>query len=643
MRRSGPLACLLGGLFVLSASAGEVRYVGSPYLLPMVSKGALPPVGDRLPSVPSVAAFDRADQVFGRHGGTLNTLMARPKDVRLMVVYGYARLVRYTHTLDLAPDILRKVDVAQGRIFTLHLRRGHKWSDGAPFTAEDFRYYWEDIANHPILSPTGPPEVMRVDGALADFEILNAYTVRYSWPKPNPEFLPALASARPPFIYRPAHYLKRFHAGYFDETALNELAREKAAASWAALHNRRDNPYKNDNPDMPTLQPWLNTTKPPSDRFVFVRNPYFHRIDPAGRQLPYIDRVVMDVVDNKIVPAKTGTGGSDLQARYLRFDNFTFLRKNGKRGAFAVHLWRIGKGAQMALYPNLNVKDPGWRALLRDARFRRALSLAVHRREINRVMYYGQAIESQNTVLPESPLHKKSYQNAWAAFDLAAANLLLDEIGLTERGDRGVRLMPDGRPLEIVVETAGESTEESDVLQLIHDSWLKAGVKLHIKPSHRDVLRNRIYAGETVMALSSGLENGLATADSSPSDLAPVHQTHYQWPLWGQFAETGGQEGAPPDTPEAIKLLEWLEAWNTAETRRERAAIWHRMLAIHADQVFTIGLIAGALQPVVARKTLRNVPERGLYNWNPGAHFGIYEADTFWFDEPEQAAEGKGR
>ena len=643
MRSIGPLACLLAALVVLPAAAKETRYIGSPYLLPMVSKGVLPPVGERLPEDPSVAAFARAGQVFGRHGGTLNTLMARPKDVRLMVVYGYARLVRYTHTLELTPDILRKVDVKQGRIFTLHLRRGHKWSDGAPFTAEDFRYYWEDIANHPMLAPTGPPEVMRVDGTLPDFEILDAHTVRYSWPKPNPEFLPALASARPPFIYRPAHYLKRFHAGYFDEIALNKLAKEKAAASWAALHNRQDNPYKNDNPDMPTLQPWLNTTKPPSDRFVFVRNPYFHRVDPAGRQLPYIDRVVMDVVDNKIVPAKTGTGGSDLQARYLRFDNFTFLRKNGKRAGFAVHLWRIGKGAHMALYPNLNVKDPGWRTLLRDVRFRRALSLAVHRREINRVMYYGQAIESQNTVLPESPLHKKSYQNAWAAFDLAAANLLLDEIGLTERDDRDIRLMPDGRPIEIVVETAGENTEESDVLQLVHDSWLKAGVKLHIKPSHRDVLRNRIYAGETVMALSSGLENGLATADSSPSDLAPVHQTHYQWPLWGQFAETGGQDGAPPDTPEAIKLLEWLEAWNTAETRRQQAAIWHRMLAMHADQVFTIGLIAGTLQPVVVHKTLRNVPERGLYNWNPGAHFGIYEVDTFWFDEPEQVTEGKRR
>lgn len=349
----------------------------------------------------------------------------------------------------------------------------------------------------------------------------------------------------------------------------------------------------------------------------------------------------MDVVDKKIVPAKTGTGGSDLQARYLRFDNFTFLRKNGKRLDFNVNLWRIGKGAHMALYPNLNVKDPGWRALLRDVRFRRALSLAVHRREINRVMYFGQAIEGQNTVLPSSPLFDPAYQKAWADFDLDQANTLLDEMGLTNRNDRGIRKMPDGRPIEIVVETAGESTEESDVLQLVHDSWLRAGIKLHIKPSHRDVLRNRIYAGQTVMSLSSGLENGLATPESSPRELAPTRQRQYQWPQWGQFTETAGQAGASPDMPVAWKLLDLLGEWRNATTRRGRALVWRKMLSIYTDQVFTIGLIAGTLQPVVVSKRLRNVPEHGLYTWNPGAHFGIYEPDTFWFVPPEQVTEDR--
>ena len=637
------LLCLLliAGAGAAFAGAAGVRYIDSPALFKEVEAGRLPPVAERIPDEPSVAPFARADQRIGRHGGTLRMLMARPKDVRLMVVYGYARLVRYNHRLDLVPDILRKVDVEDGRIFTLHLRRGHKWSDGVPFTTEDFRYYWEDVANDSTLSPTGPPDVLRAGGALPRFEVIDDYTVRFHWDTPNPGFLPALARARPPFIYRPAHYLKRFHARYFDREALNRMAKSQGSRNWAALHNKLDNPYKNDNPNLPSLQPWINTTKGPSERFVFRRNPFFHRVDPQGRQLPYIDRVVMSIVDSKIVPAKTGTGESDLQARYLRFDNFTFLRKNAKQSGFAVHLWRIGKGAHMALYPNFNVKDPVWRKLLRDARFRRALSLAVHRREINRVLYYGQAVESQNTVLPGSPLHRPAYQKAWAAFDLGAANALLDELGLTQRNARNIRLLPDGRPLEIIVETAGESSEQADVLQLVHDSWLKAGIKLHIKPSHRDVVRNRIYAGETVMSLFSGLENGLPTPDSSPIELAPMRQTQYQWPLWGQFMETGGKAGEMPDTPEALKLRALLADWQKAKTRARRAEIWHEMLALHADQIFTIGLIAGTLQPVVVGEKLQNVPVRALYNWNPGAQFGIYEPDTFWFEAPEQVTEDR--
>jgi peptide/nickel transport system substrate-binding protein len=201
--------------------------------------------------------------------------------------------------------------------------------------------------------------------------------------------------------------------------------------------------------------------------------------------------------------------------------------------------------------------------------------------------------------------------------------------------------LPDGRPAAIIVETTGESSEEADVLQLVHDSWQQAGIKLLIKPSHRDVVRNRIYAGKTVMALFPGLENGIATADTSPQELAPVHQTQYQWPQWGQYAETDGKAGVPPDMPEAQRLLSLLDAWSNATTRAQRTRIWSEMLAIHADQLFTIGLISGTMQPVVANTRLRNVPENGLYNWDPGAHFGIYEPDTFWLDTPEQLTEGR--
>jgi peptide/nickel transport system substrate-binding protein len=382
--------------------------------------------------------------------------------------------------------------------------------------------------------------------------------------------------------------------------------------------------------DLPSLQPWVNSTKPPSYRYLFKRNPYFHRVDPKGQQLPYIDEAVVQMAGSGIIPAKTGAGETDLQARYLRFDNYTFLKEAEKRQDIKVRLWRTARGSRRALFPNMNLKDKVFAKLFRDVRFRRALSLAIDREEINQVIFSGLAIVGNNTLLPGSPLFKEEYRSSWAAFDLDGANRLLDEIGLTERNGADTRLMSDGRPLDIIIETAGESTEEADMLELIRESWSKAGIKLYIKPFQREPFRRRIYAGEAQMSIAPGLENGLANATMSPVELAPVRQEYFQWPKWGQFFETKGNKGEPPGMAEAIELTDLYRAWSKAPTPQERERIWHRMLEIHAEGVFSIGLVAGVPQPIVTDVKLRNLPEEGLYNWDPGAFFGIYHPDTIW-------------
>lgn len=625
------IAATLGLAVLSSARADALTLVEPPVLAEKVKSGALPTVAKRAPEEPLIVRGRRDDWRTGRHGGTLTLLMARAKDIRMMVVYGYARLVGFTKDYELVPDILKKLDVEEGRRFTLHLRKGHRWSDGHPFTAEDFRYYWEDIANNRQLSPVGPPRALLVNGEKPVFEILNETTVRYTWPWPNPDFLPALAGPRPLYLYRPSHYLKRLHKRYADPKKLKKLVANSGRRNWAALHNRKDNQYKNDNPKLPTLQPWVTRTKPPAQRFVFNRNPYFHRVDENRLQLPYIDQVVINVAASQIIPGKTGAGESDLQARYINFSDYTFLKGGEKRHGYGVNLWKTARGAHFALYPNLNVNDPVWRKLFRDAQFRRALSLAINRREINKVVYFGLTLEGNNTVLPDSALYKPHYRTEWAAFDLKKANALLDKLGLDKRDNNGIRLLPDGRPMEIIVETAGEDTEQTDVLELIHDTWRSAGIKLFTRPSQREVFRNRIFTGETMMSVWSGLLNALPTPNISPEELAPTSQQQLQWPKWGQYFQSGGAVGEVPALPEAAELLGLYGDWRKSVTREQREKIWHRMLEIHTDQVFTIGVVAAVPQPVVVNRKLRNVPREGVYNWSPGAHFGIYRPDTFWF------------
>jgi peptide/nickel transport system substrate-binding protein len=609
----------------------------TPTLRDDVTSGKLPKIEERLPIEPSVADLE----TIGTPGGELRMLMSGPKDTRMMVVYGYARLIGYTPSLVLAPDILKSIDVEEGRIFTLYLRRGHKWSDGQPFTSEDFRYWFEDMAQNRHLSPSGLPVSMLPQGEGPQFEILDETSLRYSWRYPNPLFLPDLAGPSPLFIYRPAHYLKQFHQKYAEPEKLDALVKDANQRNWAALHNKLDTMYRDDNPDLPSLEPWILKTKPPSDRFIFERNPYYYRVDQTGQQLPYIDRVILSIADSKIIPAKTGAGESDLQARYLRFDNYTFLKASEQRNDFKVRLWRTGPGSQLALYPNLNVNDEVWRGLFHDLRFRCALSLAIDRHEINQVIYFGLAIEGQNTVLPQSPLFEPGYRSAWAKYDVAEANHLLDLIGLTKRASDGTRQLPDGRSIEIIVENSGESTEQSDVLELIRDSWRRVGIKLFAKPSQLTLFRRRVFSGETLMSIDKGIENGLATAAMAPGEFAPTSQQQLEWPKWGQYYETKGTAGEAPDLPSAIRLKELYEEWLVATSEEEHGRVWHEMLQIWAKEVFSIGTVAGVLQPVVVDAKLRNVPEEGIYNWDPGAYFGIYKPDGFWFEfskTPAQSA-----
>ncbi|MEM6496214.1 MAG: ABC transporter substrate-binding protein, partial [Pseudomonadota bacterium] len=556
------------------------HYKETPLLKSIVRAGKMPPVEERLPLTPKVIDLKAQGRSVGRHGGRIRMLMGRSKDVRMMAYYGYSRLVAYNQKFEFEADILRSFDVREGREFTFHLRPGHKWSDGHPFTAEDFRFYWEDIANNKKLSRGGPHRFLLVDDQPPKFEVLDKYTIRYTWHAPNPNFLAGLAGTRALYIFAPAHYLKKLHKRYADPKKLKK--------KWAKNFKKKSRQYQPSNPKLPTLEAWMNQTKPPSTLLVFARNPFFHRIDTIGQQLPYADSVTVAIGSRSLVPAKTGSGDSDLQGRYIRFDDYTFLKAAEKQKKIKVKLWRRGVGSAMAIYPNMNANDEVWRKMFQDVRVRRALSLAINRPEINKAVYYGLAKESANTVVAESPLYRKEYSDAYARFDLEEANRLLDQTGLAKRDRSGVRLLPDGRRAELILETPGESTEQTDVLGLIKDSWAKIGILMYPRPTHRDLFRNRVYAGDTIIAAWAGYNNAIPTADMSPLDFAPTSKQHYQWPKWGDYYWTKGKAGMAPKIPEVKELVSLLQKWQKASSTEERSEIWHRMLKIHAEQVFSI-------------------------------------------------------
>jgi peptide/nickel transport system substrate-binding protein len=620
--RSLVLAAALGFL-ALPAAAQDFK--DAPFFADQLKEKKLPPLAERLPKVPIVV------DAAGQYGGDMITLVPRPRDIRYISTFTYTRLVGYDRNLQLQPDLLEKFENEDDRVFTFTLRPGHRWSDGSPFTTEDFRYYWEDVAQNADLSPAGPPEFMMVDGKPPRFEILDERTLRYTWDRPNPRFLPQLAGALDPGIYRASAYLKQFHAKYADKAALDEKAKQQKLKSWAALHNRVDDMKEQTNPALPTLMPWRVITAAPANRFIYERNPYYHRIDRQGQQLPYVDRLIMDVSASGLFAAKANAGELDLLFRGLSMSDIPVLKEGEKAKGYSTLLWPYARGTELALYPNLNTVDPVWRQLNRDIRFRRALSLGIDRKTLNNALLFGLGTEGNNTIVAQSPLFSQELRTTNADYNPGEASRLLDEVGLTKRNGAGIRLLPDGRELEIIVETDGESSLVVDGLTLIGEFWREIGIKLFVKPQDRTVLRNRSYAGLTVMVAAPGLDNAVPTAIMPPTELAPMRQDNYAWPKWGQFAETKGKNGEQVDMPEAQRLLDLYTTWMNTGNRDVQRDAWTEMLRNHAENQWAIGTISGALQPIVVRNGLHGLPAKALYSWEPTAMIGIYRPDEiFW-------------
>lgn len=629
------MLALLGSVAGATAIPARVfaAFSQSDYLAQIPTETPLPPIEERLPKTPRVLNLAERGLKPGRYGGSMRMLIGGQRDIRFMPINCYARLVGYNSDLKLEADILEAYEVENDRIFTFRLREGHKWSDGSPFTADDFRYVWDDVFHEKKLAKGGPPAGLMINGKPPRFEVIDARTVRYSWDDPNPDFLADQASPSPIRLMFPAAYMKQFHMRYQTKELLAQHIARERVDDWAALHQKMSRVVRPENPNLPTLDAWRNRTAPPAERFVFERNPYYYRVDENGLQLPYIDKVMLDVSSADLIAAKTGTGESDLQVTNLDFADYTFLKNAEQRYPLKVDLWKRTQGSRMALFPNLNCKDEGWRNLFRDVRFRRAMSLAINRGEINKAVFYGLATESANSILPDSPLFKPEYQKAWAAFDPDQANRLLDEIGLAMDDSEGLRRLPDGRLAKIIIEITGESTFETDALELIGDQLLQVGIKIYPHVAQRELLRRRVKGGDAIMSVGGGLDNGVPTADMAPKELAPTSDDQLQWSIWGLHALSGGSDGKAPDLPEAKALLDLYSEWRKAEGFDQRTDVWHKMLALFTDQVFTIGIVNATLQPVVQSSKLQNVPSKALYGFDPTSYLGVYLPDAFWYDE----------
>ena len=589
-----------------------------------VARGELPPVKRRLPDKPVVVKPVRS---IGRYGGTWRRISIGNRDIQLDSRMGYEPLVRWDRAArNVVPGLAAGWDIRDGgRTYVFRLREGLKWSDGHPFTSEDFLFFYEDILCNKELSPVFPSWLVIGDEPVK-IAAPDPWTVVFRFAKPHGLFLEILAY-RGNSIVAPKHYLRQFHARYSDETELVARARSRGFDMWRQLYWRQAN--WNENPDLPTWKPFKIVVPPPGTRMVAERNPYYWKVDPAGNQLPYIDRVAyMNAQNNEIVTIKAIAGEVDFQARRVDSTNYAVFMQNRKRGGYRV--LRNPSPSTVCLFINQHSKDASIRGLLKDRRFRIALSLAVDRKELIFLMYSGMAVASRGVASPYDPYYLPEFDEKYLDYDPDRANALLDEAGL-ERGPDGMRRLPDGRPFRRILHVyPAEAGTSSDLWQLVADYFREVGLDFIVKV-------DAVYL--SVMQICNGNSDFWAYSQTGvhwvldPVWFVPWQSNSYFAPLYGRYRATGGKGGVKPP-PELQRLVDWyVELRSVVGDERRRLEIGHNILRQWAEECYVIGICRNDLLTIVSNR-FKNVPDEIIHDWRvmtPG-YIGI---EQFYIDEAQ--------
>ena len=615
--------------------AASGKFSEAPMLAAMVAAGELPPLQDRLPEEPAVLwPFAVDNPEIGQYGGTIQVfaLDNNPWGELLEETERGSYIFRTNEDAEIIPDLISDYEVsADEKIFTLHMRKGMKWSDGEPFVADDFIFMWKDMALQEEIKSW-----FNNDEPLDRIAKIDDYTLRYEFKVSYPTFLFNAVSWRGGdwMRFSPKHYLEKWHIEYNQDA--NELAKSEGFDNWWDAFNHHWQVAPSSDIDKPMLQPWIFEEFTSTYR-TFVRNPYYYAVDRAGNQLPYIDRIVSTIVDSEVNQLKIISGESDLAFMNTSFDNYPLYKENEEQGGYRVFLIPGTTGAAVAYHLNLNHPDPVQRELYQDIRFRRALSIAINRDEINDSVYFGVATPRQATIPSAARYYKPEWgeEHPYAGYDPAAANRLLDEIGLTDRDRDGFRKRPDGKTAQLIIGYSTNNAGASETVhELVKEYWEELGLKVLLKPEEYAIYFERINAGEhDVIGSPEGFEHEFKYFIVSP-------ETVRFGPMWHQWLEAnqsvqdgrstlsdfeGGQlPGEEP--PQKIEDFYDLQVRKYASEygSAEYLALSTEIFDWFAEELVLIGTVGMVPTPLVANRNLGNVNMEVF--WSAA---GLYESGNY--------------
>ena len=624
------IGMLLFGL-LLGASGLAQSYGEAPMLQDLVAQGMLPPVKERLPLEPLVV---EPVEGIGVYGGTARTATTRATSWGddLMMMSVFTGLIQPSAALDeLVANFARDFNVSDDMTtFTFYLREGLRWSDGHPFTADDILFWYEDVLLNDDLTPS-IGAAWRAAGEVLVVEKLDDFTVQYRFAAPRPFFLEQIVHVGD--MYLPKHYLQQFHPSYADPDALAAAVSAAGYDDWVGLFSNRNQRSRQAtfNPELPTLNSYALESID-SERRIWVRNPYYWKVDTAGNQLPYIDRIEAQIVGSReVLNGMVISGSLDFAGFESDIRDYPLLVNYADEGGYRTLLWTSAMNQTIYML-NMTHPDPMLRQIFSDVRFRQALSLAIDRDEINEVIFHGHGEPRQMSVLAMSRYFKPEYASSFVSFDRAEANRLLDEMGLDQRDNQGYRMMPDGRRLTFTLEYLDSETPKQPNVELVTQHWQEIGVDMRSRVISGELQRQRAEANLMDASVWHGDSSTDIRFPTEASAYVPISRWDRTiWPAWGQWYASGGNAGEEP--PAAIQELynAWIQLLQEPDEAM-RTELAQMLLDAQAANLWTIGTVANTPYPIVVNQSLRNVPEHGFWVWDSLWSCSRHP-ETFYFEQ----------
>ena len=601
-------------------------------------------VADRLPDEPLVVVpYDS----IGSYGGTIKFLSnATEAGTSDMLSTRHVNLVRFADDLStIVPNVAKDYEWNDDfTTLTFMLRKGHKWSNGEPFTARDVEFWYEDLMMNTNIREKPYPYLL-VGGEPMTVDVIDDTTVRFNLPSPFPGLLATLAwSYNQAFM--PAHFLEQFHP----EIDSNADANAQALGfenGWDALAAYYGNSGWTDtptpmlrNPDLvagleyaayPSLEAYM-TIEDTTEGRVYAANPYFHQVDTAGNQLPYIDyQNERYINENEIRLLKLVNGEVDYKSQSVQLESAPQLLDGAESGGYSL---QINPGCGAALF-SFNVTHPDLekRKVYSDIRFRQAMSIALDRNEINDVAYYGLGVVEQFVGISPAPdFVPEEIKMHMTQYDPDGANALLDEVGLIDVDGDGFRELPNGAPFAMNIDYATQGIGGVEV-ELVARMWNDVGVKTNFKEVTPDEYRGSQSSNALdVHAWDKG--QPLAIVAGNPETFkAPFgnYFNHTQGMLWAAYIDSNGTDGVEP--PQWVyDLSDGIDKFQSYELGTAESNEWGKKITtMLTEQTLLIGTVKAPF-PTYHRNALKNFTQFKTTSYEYYRTYP-YLATQWWLDE----------